>query len=152
MHRLARSRGSDLRPGIGDVFVARVAGNVVGVDTAGSIEYACNYAGSKVVVVMGHTNCGAVKGAIDGVENGNLTAVLAKLGPAMEAVPDVWGERSSANAAFVDAVAEQNVRLMVDELRQISPLLGRLERTDEIVIMGAMYDVSTGRVTFLAEE
>jgi carbonic anhydrase len=139
-----------LDAGIGDMFNARIAGNFVDHDIAGSMEFACQVAGAKVVIVMGHTSCGAIKGAIDRVQLGNLTALLKKLYPAVEAVKDVQGERNSKNKAFVDAVATENVRLTLEEIRRISPLLRDLEREGKISMVGAMYQVETGRVEFLA--
>ncbi len=133
---------------IGDIFDARVAGNVVDKDIAGSMEYACGKAGSKLVLVMGHTNCGAVKGAIDGVELGNLTGLLAKIKPAIDSVKNVPGERSSKNQMFVDAVARANVELMMGRIREISPVLKKLEEEKKIQIVGAIYDVRTGKVEF----
>ena len=135
--------------GIGNIFNARVAGNTVDPDMAGSMEYACKVAGSKVVLVMGHTNCGAVKGAIDNVKLGNLTQLLERLRPAVEAMHAFPGEHSSHNKAYVDAVAKKNVQLTVEGVRQISPILKELEQEKKIVIAGAMYDVSTGKVDFL---
>jgi carbonic anhydrase len=136
--------------GIGNIFNARVAGNIVDPDLAGSMEYACKVAGSKVVCVMGHTNCGAVKGAIDNVELGNLTQLLEKLKPAIEATHDFPGEHNSHNTAYVTAVATSNVRLTVENVRKISPILAELEQSKKIVIVGAMYDVSNGKVDFLS--
>lgn len=134
--------------GIGDVFNARVAGNVVNADIAGSIEYACKVAGAKVVMVMGHTQCGAVKSACDGVDLGNITGLLAHIRPAIEAVQDVEGERSPRNPEFVAAVARQNVLLAKQKLIQISPILAEMAKNGEIIIVGSMYDVRTGEVTF----
>jgi carbonic anhydrase len=140
-----------LDAGIGDMFSVRIAGNFVNSDIAGSLEYACQVAGAKVVVVMGHTRCGAIKGAIDDVKLGNLTGLLAKLRSAIDATQHVEGEeRSSQSHAFVDAVAMENVRQTVAELRRVSPLLQRLESEHKILIVGSMYDVVTGRVDFLS--
>ena len=135
--------------GIGDVFNARVAGNISNDDILGSMEFACKAAGAKVVLVMGHTSCGAVKGAIDGVKLGNLTGLLAKIRPATEATP-CSGDRSSKNAAFVDAVARKNVELTMKSIRAESAVLRDLESTKAIRIAGAMYDLGTARVEFLA--
>jgi len=134
--------------GIGDVFNARVAGNFVNPDIAGSMEYACKVAGSRLVLVLGHSHCGAVKSACDGVELGNVTAMLANITPAVEAVQDVPGPRNSTNAAFVAAVAKQNVLDTVERIRVLSPILAELERDGAVVIAGAMYDVETGIVEF----
>ena len=135
--------------GIGDIFSGRVAGNVADEDVLGSMEFACKVAGSKVVLVMGHTNCGAIKGVIDGVELGNLTALLSKIRPAVEATR-YKGERSSKNYAFVDAVAQENVVMTIANVRQRSPVLRDLESAASIKIAGAMYNLETGAVEFLA--
>jgi len=134
--------------GIGDIFSGRVAGNVADEDTLGSMEFACKVAGSKVVVVMGHTACGAIKGAIDNVQLGNLTALLAKIRPAVEAT-HYTGERSAKNYAFVDAVAQKNVSLTIASIREKSPVLRDLESAGSIKIAGAMYNLKTGTVEFL---
>ena len=134
---------------IGDTFDARVAGNVVGKDVAGSMEYACAKAGSKLIVVMGHTNCGAVKGAIDGVKLGNLTGLLAKIKPAIQATKDFPGEKSTKNRAYVSAVVKKNVELTIEEIRKVSPVLKELEVGEKIDIRGCVYDVATGKVEFL---
>jgi carbonic anhydrase len=134
--------------GIGYIFSGRVAGNVADEDVLGSMEFACKVAGSKVVLVMGHTGCGAIKGAIDGVQLGNLTALLAKIRPAVEATP-YMGQRSAKNYAFVDAVARTNVSLTIADIRDKSPVLQDLESTGSIKIAGAMYNLETGVVEFL---
>jgi carbonic anhydrase len=135
--------------GIGDVFNSRVAGNVSNDDILGSMEFACKVAGAKVVLVMGHTSCGAVKGAIDGVKLGNLTGLLAKISPAVEAAT-YKGDRSSNNPAFVDAVAAKNVELTIDSIRANSSILHDLESANTIKITGAMYNLDTGTVDFLS--
>jgi carbonic anhydrase len=135
--------------GIGDIFSGRVAGNVADEDILGSMEFACKVAGSKVVVVMGHTNCGAIKGAIDGVQLGNLTALLAKIRPAVEAT-HYTGDRSAKNYAFVDAVARENVSLTIANIREKSSVLRNLESIGSIKIVGSMYNLETGVVDFLA--
>lgn len=134
--------------GIGDVFVGRVAGNVVNDDMLGSMEFACGVSGAKVVLVLGHTACGAVKGAIDDVVLGNLTGLLARIKPAIPATK-FDGEKSSKNAAYVDAVAHTNVVLGLAEIRRRSPLLEGLEQKGTIKITGAMYELSTGIVEFV---
>jgi carbonic anhydrase len=136
--------------GIGNIFNARVAGNVIDPDLAGSAEYACKVVGSKLLLVMGHTNCGAVKGAIDGVQLGNLTQLLEKIRPAVEATKDFPGEKNSHNAKYVTAVATKNVQLGIETLRKISPILTELEQDKKIMIVGAMYNVSNGKVEFLS--
>jgi carbonic anhydrase len=134
--------------GIGDVFVGRVAGNVVNDDMLGSMEFACGVSGAKVVLVLGHTACGAVKGAIDDVVLGNLTGLLARIKPAIPATK-YDGEKSSKNAAYVDAVARTNVLLGLEEIRRRSPILADLEKKGNIKITGAMYSLSTGVVDFV---
>lgn len=135
--------------GIGNIFNARVAGNVADPDMAGSMEFACKVSGSKLVLVMGHTNCGAVKGAIDKVQLGNLTQLLERIYPAVEALSNFQGEKSSKNLQYVDAVATKNVQLTVQDIRKISPILADLEQQKQIMIVGAMYSVKTGKVDFL---
>jgi carbonic anhydrase len=134
--------------GIGDTFNARIAGNVANDDLIGSLEFACAVAGAKAVVVLGHTACGAVKGAIDDVEMGNLTGLLARIKPAISATP-FSGEKSGKNAAYVDAVARTNVGVALDGIRRRSPILADLEQKGTIRMAGAMYDLATGRVEFL---
>ncbi|MEJ2794408.1 carbonic anhydrase family protein [Iodobacter sp. LRB] len=133
--------------GIGDLFVARVAGNVINEDILGSLEYAAKAAGSKVIVVLGHTQCGAIKGACDAVQLGNLTGLLDKIKPAVEATK-TSGERSSKNHEFVQDVAHENVNNSVQKIREMSPLLKEMEEKGQIKIVGAMYDVGTGKVTW----
>src|SRR5215467_3559706 len=135
--------------GIGDCFNARVAGNVANDDILGSIEFACKVAGAKVVLVMGHTSCGAVKGAIDNAELGNLTGLLDKIKPAVHATT-YSGERSSKNYGFVDAVARTNVQQTLDNIRKNSPVLAELESKGTIKIAGAMYDLQTALLDFLS--
>lgn len=134
--------------GIGDIFNCRVAGNVENADILGSLEFACKLAGAKVVLVMGHTACGAIKGAIDNAELGNLTGLLAKIKPAVQATA-YTGERSAKNYAFVDAVARKNVEMTVADIRKDSPVLAELEAKGNIKITGAMYNLETGAVEFL---
>jgi carbonic anhydrase len=135
--------------GIGDIFNARVAGNIANEDILGSLEFACKVAGAKVVLVMGHTACGAIKGAIDNVELGNLTGLLARIKPAVKATT-VKGEQSSKNAAFVDAVAQKNVELTMGDIRKKSPVLAGLEAKNAIKIAGAMYNLETATMDFFA--
>lgn len=136
--------------GIGDLFSVRIAGNFINDDILGSMEFACKLAGSKVVVVLGHTSCGAVKGACDGAELGKLTGMLNKIKPAVNAVvhPTNIAERTSANIDFVNEVAAKNVDFSIEGIRSGSEVLAEMERNGEIVIVGAMYDVATGKVTF----
>ncbi|WP_293931514.1 carbonic anhydrase family protein [Iodobacter sp.] len=131
--------------GIGDLFVARVAGNVINEDILGSLEYAAKAAGSKVIVVLGHSQCGAIKGACDAVQLGNLTGLLDKIKPAVDATKTA-GERSSKNHEFVQDVAHENVQNSVQKIRDMSPLLKEMEEQGKIKIVGAMYDVGTGKV------
>jgi carbonic anhydrase len=135
--------------GIGDTFIGRVAGNIINDDMLGSMEFGCAASGAKVVVVLGHTACGAVKGAIDDVVLGNLTGLLARIKPAV-AQTKYDGEKSSKNYAYVDAVGETNVRLAVAEIHRRSPILEDLSKKGSIAIAGAMYDLATGTVKFLA--
>ena len=132
---------------IGDLFVTRVAGNVVNEDIIGSLEYASKVAGSKLIVVLGHTNCGAVKGACDGVKMGNLTGLLEKIQPAVSAAKSS-GERNSKNYKFVAEVTEINVADAIENIRQKSPILKELESQGRIKIVGAIYDTSTGKVSW----
>lgn len=138
--------------GIGDVFSARVAGNIVNADIIGSLEFATKLANSKLIAVVGHTKCGAIKGACDNAELGSLTGLLDKIQPAVQSTASVGGaDRSSHNAAFVDAVARQNVRKAVATLRQKSPVLRDLEKAGQLKIVGAMYDIETGQVSFIQQ-
>ena len=134
--------------GIGDVFNSRLAGNVANPDVLGSLEFACQVAGAKVVLVMGHTACGAIKGAIDGVQLGNLTGLLAKIAPAVKGTV-FDGPRVSSNDAFVDAVATTHVRLTVEAMRRDSAILRDLEAKGQILMVGAVYDLGTAAVTWL---
>ena len=134
--------------GIGDIFNCRVAGNIENEDILGSMEFACKLAGAKVVLVMGHTACGAIKGAIDNAQLGNLTGLLAKIQPAVQAT-DYTGERSASNYAFVDAVARKNVEMTMADIRKDSHVLAELEANGGIRITGAMYNLQTGAVEFL---
>jgi len=135
--------------GIGDIFSARVAGNFINDDMLGSLEFACAAAGAKLVVVVGHTECGAVKGACDDIVLGNLTQTLANIKPAVSAVSGHGSDRSSGNAAFVQAVAEKNVVLTLKRIRERSPILRGMADKGDIGLAGAMYDVHTGQVTFM---
>ena len=134
--------------GIGSLFVARVAGNFVNDDILGSLEFATKLAGSKLIVVMGHTECGAIKGACDGAQLGLLTAALANINPAVMAVQGDYTSRTSKDTKFVQAVAEMNVNLTMKKLRDRSVVLREMLDKGEIGMIGAMYDVHTGKVTF----
>ena len=137
------------RRGIGDVFVARVAGNVVNEDILGSMEYGCKVSGAKLIVVLGHEYCGAIQSAIDDVKLGNITGLLAKIRPAVDDLADFQGIRTSANPEFVAAVCKKNVYLSIATIRKNSPVLREMEETGVIKIIGAIYDMKTGKVAFL---
>lgn len=134
--------------GLGDIFSVRIAGNIVNDDILGSMEFACKVAGSKTIVVLGHTKCGAVKGACDHVEMGNLTTLLSKLQPAVAAETQTVADRNSKNSEFVENVANINVHLTVNEILKRSPILREMIDKGEVGICGAMYDVETGVVDF----
>ena len=134
--------------GIGDIFVARVAGNFVNEDIIGSLEFGSKVAGAKLIVVVGHTDCGAIKGACDDVQLGNLTTTLAKIKPAVDAVPVDGSPRNSKNAAFVQSVADMNVKLAVKQILDKSSVLKEMSDKGEIMIVGAMHDLKSGKVTF----
>lgn len=135
--------------GVGDAFSSRVAGNIVNEDILGSLEFGSKVAGAKLIVILGHTSCGAVKGACDNVAMGNLTGLLKKIRPAVEATPDVHGhDRTSHNHSFVNAVAEKNVHLTVQNLLDQSPVLRDMVAKNEIKVVGAMLDVKSGEVQF----
>lgn len=137
--------------GVGDIFSARVAGNIVNEDLLGSIEFACKLAGTKVLVILGHTACGAVKGACDDAKLGNLTILLDKIKPAVNAIsePSDASLRNSSNIDFVNEVAVKNVHITIENTRKMSPVLKEMEDNGEIKIVGAMYDIKNGKVTFL---
>jgi carbonic anhydrase len=132
--------------GIGDVFGIRIAGNFVNEDILGSMEFACKVVGSKQILVLGHTSCGAVQGALDDVELGNLTNLVGKIKPAVEAVK---GESGQASSPPVDQVAEMNVKMTIDQILKKSPILKEMLDNQEIGISGAMYDVASGKVSFM---
>jgi len=134
--------------GVGDVFVARVAGNFVNEDILGSMEFACKVSGSKVILVLGHEHCGAVKAAIDDVKLGNITPMLTKIKPAVEKV-EYDGEKTSKNPEYVHKVCESNVNHTIMQIREDSPILSEMEQNGEIKIVGAIYDLDNGEVTFL---
>jgi len=134
--------------GIGDVFSARVAGNVLQEDILGSMEFACQASGAKLIAVIGHSQCGAIKGAIDDVKLGHLTGLLDRIKPAIAEVPDGGHARNSKNDAFVQQVAEANVRLALQQIRERSPGLNEMIDAGKIALVGGMYDLSTGEVHF----
>lgn len=135
--------------GIGDIFNARVAGNFSNTDILGSLEYSCKVAGAKAVIVLGHSSCGAVKGACDGVELGNITSMLANLKPAIDSVTDETENRTSSNDRFVQKVVESNAHLTVADIRRNSPTLKEMEDSGDIIIVAAVYDVASGKVDFI---
>ena len=132
--------------GLGDIFVGRVAGNFVNEDLLGSMEFACKVAGAKLIVVMGHQDCGAVKGAIDDVKLGNITAMLAKIKPAVKMSQDFEGEKVSKNDEFVKHVSENNVKYAIQQIREKSPILKEMEDKGEIKIVGAIYSLADGKL------
>lgn len=136
--------------GLGDIFNARIAGNVVNDDILGSLEFACKAAGAKLIAVIGHTSCGAVNGAVDKVELGNLTGLLQRIEPAVvEAKEQTKGERTSKDAALVEAVTVDNVRLQMKNIREKSPILNEMIAKGQIALVGGVQDLATGKVTFL---
>jgi carbonic anhydrase len=135
--------------GIGDMFVARVAGNFVNPDILGSMEFACHVSGAKVILILGHEHCGAIKSAISGVKLGNITEMLSKIQPAVEQLSDFVGEKSSSNEKYVHEVTERNVRLNLQRIREESPILQKMESDGAIAIIGGLYDMDNGEVTFL---
>ncbi|WP_417397130.1 carbonic anhydrase family protein [Gimesia chilikensis] len=137
--------------GIGDIFVARVAGNFENTDILGSMEFACKVSGSKLVFVLGHESCGAIRGAIDGVELGNITAMLTNIKPAVEHFKDYEGEQTGQNPEFVKMVTKQNVLATIDRIRTNSPILKEMELQGDIKIVGGIYNMDTGTVTMLEE-
>lgn len=136
--------------GLGDIFSVRIAGNFVNEDILGSMEFACKIAGTKLIVVLGHTACGAIKGACDNAKMGNLTKLIEKITPAVNAVsePKDTSLRNSKNSEFVDSVSKKNVELTIDRIHAESPILTEMEKSGEILIIGAMYDINSGEVLF----
>jgi carbonic anhydrase len=136
--------------GLGDIFSVRIAGNFVNEDILGSMEFACKLAGTKLIVVLGHTSCGAVKGACDDAKMGNLTKLIEKITPAVKATsePKDASLRNSKNLEFVDNVSKKNVELTIERIHKESPILTEMEKNGEIKIIGAMYDINTGAVDF----
>lgn len=135
--------------GIGDLFVARVAGNISNEDIIGSLEFACKVSGAKVVMVLGHEHCGAIKSAIDNVELGNITALLAKIKPAIAAVQNFKGEKTSKNPDYLEAVTQSNINETISNIRKNSPILKEMEEKGEIKIIGGEYHMETGNVEFI---
>jgi carbonic anhydrase len=137
--------------GLGDIFSVRIAGNIINEDILGSMEFACKVAGSKIIVVLGHTKCGAVKGACDHVEMGNLTALLTKIRPAVDGETMTKENRNSNNSIFVENVATINVKQTVKSITERSPILKEMIESGQIGIVGGTHDISTGEVTFYPE-
>jgi carbonic anhydrase len=137
--------------GLGDIFSARVAGNIANEDILGSMEFACKVAGSKIIIVLGHTKCGAVKGACDHVEMGNLTALLSKIRPAVDDEVTTKENRTSSNSLFVENVSEINVKRTVKAIIERSPILKEMIASGEIGIAGGVHDITSGEVTFLQD-
>ncbi|MCX6299192.1 MAG: carbonic anhydrase family protein [Bacteroidetes bacterium] len=134
--------------GLGDIFSVRIAGNIVNEDILGSMEFGCKVAGAKIIVVLGHTKCGAVKGACDNVTLGNLTGLIAKIKPAVDQEMTIKEMRNSCNAAFVESVAELNVALSVKTILLKSAIISEMVKNDDITIVGGVHDISTGEVKF----
>ena len=135
---------------LGDIFVARVAGNFVNTDIVASMEYACKVAGSKLIVVLGHEGCGAVKAACDGVELGNITSLLANIQPAVDSIkPTVDGPHDSGNTPFVNATIIENVQHTISQIRATSPILAELEAAGDIAIKGGVYQLASGEVKWV---
>ncbi len=137
--------------GLGDIFSVRIAGNIINEDILGSMEFACKVAGSKIIVVLGHTKCGAVKGACDHVEMGNLTALLTKIRPAVDGETMTKENRNSNNSIFVENVATINVKQTVKSITERSPFLKEMIESGQIGIVGGTHDITTGEVTFYPE-
>ncbi|HEY0731750.1 MAG TPA: carbonic anhydrase family protein [Chitinophagaceae bacterium] len=138
--------------GLGDIFSCRIAGNILNEDILGSMEFACKVAGSKVVIVLGHTKCGAIKGACDDVKLGNLSTLLKKVKPAIEAERSTKQNRTASNGEFVENVAALNVRHTLSQIPVKSPVIAELVKNGEIALIGAMYNVETGSVEFYESE
>lgn len=137
--------------GLGDIFSVRVAGNIINEDILGSMEFACKLAGSKIIVVLGHTKCGAIKGACDHVEMGNLTALLSKIRPAVDDETTIMADRSSNNSAFVEKVSAINVKRTVRSIMERSPIIKEMIESGKLGIAGGTHDIATGEVTFYPE-
>ena len=134
--------------GLGDIFSVRIAGNIVNEDSLGSMEFGCKVAGAKIIVVLGHTKCGAVKGACDNVTLGNLTGLIEKIKPAVDQEMSTTNNRNSSNSTFVENVAELNVSLSVKNILLKSPIIAEMVKNEEITIVGGVHDISSGEVKF----
>jgi len=137
-----------LDQGIGDIFSARVAGNVLDDDILGSMEFGCKASGAKLIAVIGHSNCGAIKGAVDEVKLGKLSNLLGKIQPAIAKIPPDVSPRTSANLQFIDKIAEANVRLVMQQIRERSSVLREMLDQHQIAVVGGLYDLSTGEIHF----
>lgn len=137
--------------GLGDIFSVRIAGNIINEDILGSMEFGCKVAGSKIILVLGHTKCGAVKGACDNMELGNLTALLTKIRPAVEDEKTTIENRNASNSEFVEKVATLNVKRTVQTIKERSPIIKDLIESGQIGIVGGIHDITTGEVTFYPE-
>jgi carbonic anhydrase len=138
--------------GLGDIFSCRIAGNVLNTDILGSMEFACELIGSKIIVVLGHTKCGAIKGACDDVTLGNLSTLLSKVRPAVKAEVSTTENRNASNPVFVENVARLNVHLTLKQIPEQSPILAKLIQAGKVALVGGMYNVETGRVEFYEHE
>lgn len=134
--------------GLGDIFSIRIAGNILNDDILGSMEFACKIAGSKLIVVLGHTKCGAIEGACNNIELGHVTTLLNKVKPAIAVETETKTDRTGKNKTFVDNVTKNNITLTVQQIKEQSPLLREMEQTGEIKIIGGLYDLETGIVKF----
>lgn len=135
--------------GLGDVFSIRIAGNFINEDILGSMEFGCKVAGSKLILVLGHTQCGAIKGACDNVKIGNLENMLKKIQPAVEQAEYMGDDKTSSNPEFTDKVAEKNVKLSIERILEESPILNEMVNNKEILVKGAMYNIKSGKVDFI---
>jgi len=134
--------------GLGDVFSIRIAGNILNDDILGSMEFACKLAGSKLILVLGHTKCGAIEGACNNIELGHVTTLLNKVKPAIKVETKTLSERNGKNKTFVDNVTINNITITVQQVKEQSPLLSEMEKSGEIKIIGGLYDLDTGIVEF----
>lgn len=134
--------------GIGDIFSIRIAGNVLNNDILGSMEFGTKVVGTKIILVLGHTKCGAVAGACDNIEMGNLTQLLEKIKPAIDAVHEIKENRTSSNETFLTKVTVKNIHIVIDQIRKSSPIITEMENQGAIQIVGGLYDVTSGEVVF----
>lgn len=134
--------------GLGDIFSIRIAGNILNEDILGSMEFACKIAGSKLIVVLGHTKCGAIEGACDNIIMGNITALLSKIKPAIEIERETTAERNGRNRKFLHNVTVNNIFITVQKIKELSPILAEMEQTKQIKIIGGLHDIDSGQVIF----